>query len=73
METNKVIARWESTRGKHWVELHHDGVAATYKANDCGGCWGEISPEYAIAKMALMVATGYFLPDAAKTPMRRSR
>lgn len=68
---NKTIARWESKSRKHWVELYHDGEAATYHAADAGGCLGAMSEAQAIAVMQRKVDHGYFLPDSAKTGMRR--
>jgi hypothetical protein len=71
--TNTLIARWESRSGKHWAELYHDGTAATYKGNDCGGCFGALDVATAITMMQSRVDSGYFLPDSAKTPMHRVR
>lgn len=65
----KIIGRWESKTGKHWVELYAD---CTYKSADAGGCLGNISQHAAIAAMQAKVDNGYFLPDSAKTPMRRT-
>jgi hypothetical protein len=71
-KTMKALARWESRSGKHWVELHHDGVAAIYKADDCGGCIGVKTEAEAVATMQAKVDSGYFLPDSARTPMHRA-
>jgi hypothetical protein len=70
---NQIIARWESRSGKHWVELEYDGIAAIYRGNGCGGCMGKMSQEQALTEMQKRVDSGYFLPDAAKTPMKRVR
>lgn len=66
------IAGWASKTGKHWVELFHDGVAASYSANSCGGCFGVMTKVEAIKLMQSMVNSKRFLPDSAKTPMRRT-
>ena len=66
------IAKWESRSGKHWVVLEHDGVAAQYTGNDCGGSLGIMSAVEAIDKMQVKVNSGYFLPDNAKSPMKRT-
>jgi hypothetical protein len=67
----KVIARWESARGAHYVELVETQSGFSYCANDCGGYLPATDHETAIAQLGEMVATGYFLPDAAKRPMKR--
>lgn len=68
-----VIARWESRSGKHWAELYHDGTAAFYRGVGCGGNLGVIGEAEAVAEMQRKVDSGYFLPDSAKTPMKRVR
>jgi hypothetical protein len=79
MET--MIARWESRSGKHYVELFYnpefklaDGrivIDAHYRAPHAGGGITATSREDAIAKMEARVASGYFQPDANRTPMKR--
>lgn len=78
----KLIARWESRSGKYWVNLYFnpefklaDGRIipnAHYKGVDCGGGLAAATPEDAIAQMQTRVASGYFQPDANKTPMKRT-
>lgn len=65
------VARWESKTGKHWVELFVDEGYAFYRANGAGGNLGRITEEGAIALLQQKVDSGYFLPDNAKTPMKR--
>lgn len=67
----EVIARWESKTGKHWAELYHDGIAAFYRGEGCGGNMGVCSIDTAITQLQAKVDSGYFLPYSAKTPMRR--
>ena len=33
----RTIARWESLRGKYWVELYADVGGYSYKGDGCGG------------------------------------
>jgi hypothetical protein len=78
----RIIARWESRGGKHWVELYADEHGYGYDGNGCGGdfhprtklcIFGSIpasSDSHARALMQAKVDSGYFLPDDAKTPMR---
>ena len=67
----EVIARWESPRGKHWVELlAFENGGFCYRGNGCGGSMVQHSLPEAIAAMQEKVDTGYFLPDSAKIPMR---
>ena len=66
-----LIARWESSRGAHWAELHQDQFGYSYKANNAGGFMGAIeSQEAALKAFQARIDSGYFLPDSAKTPMR---
>lgn len=78
-----LIARWESRSGKHWVDLYFNPAfklangqtitSAHYKGVDCGGGLSASTPESAIAELQRRVDTGYFQPDANKTPMKRVR
>ncbi len=65
----KMIARWESRGGAHWVEVFRDEYGYSYKANGAGGFIG--SSQEALDLLNLRIAKGDFLPDAAKTPMRQ--
>lgn len=77
----KLIARWESRGGKHWVNLYFNPefklangsvvVDAHYRGNGCGGGIQANTAEDAIIKMEARIAAGGFQPDAAKTPMKR--
>ena len=75
------IARWESRSGKDWVELYFNPafklangqvvVDAYYRANQSGGGVQAKTEAEAITAVQRMVDRGQFLPDAAKTPMKR--
>jgi len=77
----KLIARWESRSGKHWVDLYFnpafklaDGRIVTdahYQGVRCGGGIQADSPETAITAMETLIARGGFQYDANKTPMKR--
>lgn len=70
----KIIARWESRGGAHWVELYRDEYGYGYSANDASGFLGRLATDsHAILLVGDKVDSGYFLPDAARTPMRRIR
>lgn len=76
-----IIARWESRSGKHWVNLYfnpafkladgHIVADAHYEGIGCGGSIAASTESEAIAAMETRVASGYFQPDANKTPMKR--
>jgi hypothetical protein len=69
-----LLARWESPRGKHWVELRRSSDGYWYQANGSGGYLGgrEIATDLAIQTFErTRVAAGYFLPYAAVLPMKR--
>lgn len=70
--TTKPIAGWASRSGKHDVRLmqHSDG-SYSYRGNGAGGVFYADSPSQAIATVQARVDSGDFLPDNAKTPMRR--
>jgi hypothetical protein len=69
---DKVLARWESKSGKHWVELtQSESGAAFYNAPQAVGSLGMVKDIDAIAEMQKRVDLGYFQPDANKTPMKR--
>jgi hypothetical protein len=55
---NKVsIARWESRRGKYWVELFHDELGFTYRTESGGGnLGGKIAESDAISHCALQAS-----------------
>jgi hypothetical protein len=70
MET--ILARWESPRGAHRVEVYRSEAGHFgYRGNGCGGSLGNISQDEAIAAVQNLVTAGYFLPDSAKRPMVR--
>lgn len=68
----KLIARWESKRGAHYVDLFQweDGYTF-YRGNGCSGTLGIDNAAQAIEVLQKKVDSGYFLPDSAKTPMIR--
>jgi hypothetical protein len=70
-----VIARWESQRGKDWVEVYEqtfgDGVAGYgYNARLAGG-WmgGNVTRDQALAKVQRLMDMGCFCSQ--KSPMRK--
>lgn len=67
----KPIARWESKGGKYWASLFSDGVAVWYSSDSGGGSFGKVSEADGLIAMQAKVDSGYFLPDAAKTPMKK--
>lgn len=71
-QVDKVIARWESKSGKHWVELNSsDSGAVFYDAPGACGSLGIVGDSEAIAELQRRVDLGYFQPDANKTPMKK--
>lgn len=74
----KTIARWESRGGKHWVQfeefiLDNGSVYYGYTAPGAMGNLGNMRLVEAFAMVEARVLNGDFLPDAAKTPMRRTQ
>ena len=68
----KMLARWESRGGKHWVELHGADGCYSYRGNGCGGSLGRLETiDTAVVVVQAKVNSGYFLPDSAKLPMKR--
>jgi len=70
---DRHVARWESGRGKHWVDLYgHSDGSYSYRAPSSGGNLGKLpSEEHAVKQMQDRVDSGLFGPDAAKKPMKR--
>lgn len=69
-----LVAKWESPRGRHWVELHQ--VASSgfrYRGSDCGGFLAATTQEGALTELQAKIDAGYFLPDIAKQPMKQTR
>jgi len=64
----KIINRWESSGGKHWVELIQTSSGFKYKAPDAGGYLAAQDKEAALKEIKTKLDSGYFLPDAAKKP-----
>ena len=59
------IARYESKGGAHWVDIYrHPDLTYSYQSNSGGG--SALQAEDIVRR----VKSGYFLPDAAKTPMK---
>jgi hypothetical protein len=67
------VGRWESRGGRYWVELHRGRYDYYYYSDNSSGSIGHPNmPEHgAVAVMQSMMDRGEFLPDKAKTPMRR--
>lgn len=66
-----TLARWESRSKKHWVELIQTDHGFKYSAPDCGGYLEAQTRLRAVKELQAKVDTGYFQPDANKTPLRR--
>lgn len=73
MAEQTLVARWESSRGAHVVELHKaNGSAYQYVDGDNHRGYLEAEDrDAAISEIQTKVDTGFFLPDNAKRPMRR--
>ena len=65
----KLINRWESRTGKHWVELHQDRYGYNYTSETMGGCLGDVSRNEALAYMLDRVIPNV-QPDRNKTAMK---
>jgi hypothetical protein len=75
MQTDKLIARWETRNGKHFCELtrhERDGDPAySYRGNGCGGSLGVLrSDDDAVSQIVNRIGLAYFAPDAAKIGLR---
>lgn len=65
-----VLARWESQRGKDWIEVYEQAPhGCGYQGRGCGGWMGNISREEAIEDIQRRVDKGVFCRQA--TPMKR--
>jgi hypothetical protein len=64
-----VIARWESSRGKDWVNVYEHELGYGYDGNGCGGWFGDVTRQEAIDSIAVRVARGEFCSQ--KSPMRK--
>lgn len=69
-----VLARWESKRGKDWLEVYQqtlgDGtVGCGYHGRGCGGWLGSVKGDEAVSGIQKRVDAGCF--SSQKTPMRR--
>ncbi len=76
----EIIARWESRGGKYWVEMDlfipsegdYAGVEMYgYVGDHGGGGLAARNRDDAFVEMQAKIDRGQFLPDKAKTPMRR--
>ena len=65
----QVIARWESKRGKDWVEVYKDDYGYGYTASGGGGWFGDATEEQALANMQRQIEAGCWCSQ--KTPMKR--
>jgi hypothetical protein len=65
-----VLARWESQRGKDWIEVYENpGSGCGYQGRGCGGWMGNVTREEAVADIQRRVDQGCFCSQ--KTPMRK--
>jgi len=67
------IGRWESRGGKYYAELWRGRYDYSYQGTWGGGsiCNPNFPTEAAVLVMQARLARGCFLPDNAKTPMKR--
>jgi hypothetical protein len=64
-----VVARWESRRGKDWVELYRDRFGYGYSSRGSFGWFGSVTQEAAMAEIGRCMRMGCFC--AQKSPMKR--
>jgi len=64
-----IIARWESTSGKHYCNLTEDNFGYGYSSGGAGGSFGDMTLKESLARVESIVDT--FQPDKNKTKMRR--
>lgn len=64
-----VIARWESRRGKDWVELYQDRHGFGYEARMSCGWFGNATREQAMAEIQRQMEMGCFCSQ--KSQMRK--
>jgi hypothetical protein len=69
-----VIARWESRRGKDWVEVYEQTLSPScvgygYEFRNGSGWFGNFTREQALAEVQRRVASGHFCSQ--KSPMRK--
>jgi hypothetical protein len=65
-----VIARWESQRGKDWIEVYEQSPhGCGYQGRGCGGWMGNVTREEALAFIQQRVDRGGFCSQ--KTPMKK--
>jgi hypothetical protein len=70
--SEKILARWESKSGKHWVDLiQYESGGFGYSAPGQSGTLARGEDVEAISEIQRRVDLGYFQPDANKTPMKR--
>ena len=68
---DRMIARWTSRSGRHWVALRQfpDGGGYHLESPSMGGVFYADSTEAAIRETQRRVDLGLFQPDANTTPM----
>ncbi len=65
-----VLARWESQRGKDWIEVYENpGIGCGYHGRGVGGWMGTVTPEEAVAYIQQRVDRGGFCSQ--KTLMKK--
>ena len=50
-----MLARWETKRKKHWLELYRDQWGYSYKTNNGGGFMGNITQSEALDRCLQIV------------------
>ena len=58
MKSYQVVIkrRWESRRGKYWLELHQTATGWGYREDDCDGNLGAVTEEQALKAMNKRIA-----------------
>jgi hypothetical protein len=65
-----VLARWESQRGKDWIEVYEQvGFGFGYQGRGCGGWFGNVTRDEAVSDIQRRVDQGCFCSQ--KTPMKK--
>lgn len=64
-----VVARWKSRGGKYWVELYVTNDGYSYKGAGCGGFFGRVTKDEAVAMIEERLPD--FQADANTLPMVR--
>lgn len=50
VEPKTILARWESLRGKYWLELYRDEYGLSYRSDNGGGYLGDVTENVAFQR-----------------------